>query len=729
MNAEGLPRFMRGLPKEMKANQLTAAQAGYIAEVETVKPVAAPGWPRLAGHFDVLLPRCVMHTHTDLPMNATLTSYFDLDGGASPKLMDKNGKQSSDAGDLVKFVMKLQASGCVQVKWTVNHVNRPHWTAAVTDKVEQLAKHRPVTFDLARKYVPPAQYRNGRKRYEDRPAQAEGNSTWWNAVRCMQCKPGPTATTPATSGRAVPDAQIRNACDQHEVCRHSKDNCCWMRAEIHFERKITQGQYSYNKKEVKELMRILVKNDFRPDAVTPAAELADASPFAGLKTNADTLLAAGSHKEAISAYTKALEVPVRQRHKDAAADRKLCVVGRAKARLAIGDAEGAEDDCTIALSDDTKCAQALHQYGCVLVHVKKMQAASAAFRCALVEDPDNAEYLASLDAVKSAVGGGAAAAAAALGSPSTQSGKLGCGAAINKVLKQIHPDMDAISAGGLDWLDCGLSHFLEGIVHESSPIASVEDLKARIRSKLPDALCRHALDEVGRCVIRYEAGQDRLEIKAGSIQAVYPTFSTKLCTALAGLVEYLCAEILELGGNQLRKTEDWPLLARFGIDHMKEAITQDDELAAAFPSLDFHALLAVKPVHAASASASAAAAKSPKPSQKKMTVTVSNALEKPVELYVVGSQQEMEAVAPQPGSIRFTDKTQCVVKYDRVLTDSGGYRGGSSNAAAWRYGGYNRGTYHPPKYDTASEAKKSLGITFKPKSSPPEILSIAPGSL
>ena len=73
--------------------------------------------------------------------------------------------------------------------------------------------------------------------------------------------------------------------------------------------------------------------------------------------------------------------------------------------------ERAEDDCTLVLTKDRHCAQALHMYGKVLGQRSQqtasrlsvaergleMAAARAAVRCALVEDPENAEFLASLD--------------------------------------------------------------------------------------------------------------------------------------------------------------------------------------------------------------------------------------------------------------------------------------------------------------------------------------------
>ena len=598
MNAEGLPRFMRGLPKEMEAHVLTQAQSDYRPEIRVTKPAPVASWPRLAGHLEFLLPRCVLHTHTDLPVNAALTSYFDINEGARPLLMDRAGKMKTSCEEVIRSLTSLQQAGCLQITWTVNHVEKPGFTAAVTEKLAQLAEHRPVTFDLKRKYVPPPQYREQRKVYEDRPAQAEGNSEWWKNVKCMACKPGPTAGHAAVSGHARPDSALTAAMSNNDYRTHSKENCCWMRAEIHFEKKLLDS--TWHRKQLKDLMQGMVKNDFRADELIHSAELAAASPFPGLKAAADALLAAKKHKEAIVAYTKALAVPVRHRSASEA-ERKLCLTHRAQARLETGDMERAEDDCTLVLTKDRHCAQALHMYGKVLGQRSQqtasrlsvaergleMAAARAAVRCALVEDPENAEFLASLDSLNS---GGASAPS---GRAATTAAELQ-GLAFDELM-------------------------------DKAELLGVDDY------------------ELDRCIIS-ESNADVIAL----------------------------------------------------------IVAKTEEQAAAEEQATRRA-----------AAASSASVK------KRLTVTVTNTLEKTVELYVVGTQKEMDSVIPTVGNgHRWTDATKTVAKLDRKMTDPGGY----ANGVHGRFG--YRGAYRSPTYNSNTDPKTDLGITFRPNSSPPEIMAV-----
>ena len=124
INKEGLPRFMRGLPKELALPKLTPAQNGYRGVVRTPQPTAAPSWPRLGGHFDFLLPRYITHTHQELPTNARIENYFALTERSVPvtHLLDADGKpQTTDTTELLKSISSLQQQGCIQIKWTIHH--------------------------------------------------------------------------------------------------------------------------------------------------------------------------------------------------------------------------------------------------------------------------------------------------------------------------------------------------------------------------------------------------------------------------------------------------------------------------------------------------------------------------------------------------------------------------------------------------------------------------------
>ena len=415
-NEAGLPSFMHGLPVE-HLPVVPHALRNYKAVAMVAQPAKVVSWPRFAGHFDFLFPRCVLHTHsTDkIPMNAKLSSYFAVGGASGAVLLDPDGeprKGGPTATSLFDAVALLQARGALQVKWIVHHAEREAMTDSVKEKLASLAQHRPATFDLARKYTPKAhggsfghEVDTKAKTYADRPAAAEGNETWWECVSQLvltgTSSSGETIYHPSRRGTARADSELVSAlikctCSTNGALK--KANCCWIRAEIHFEKAIvnlaTKPQRdSSHLDSTKTLVQGITPRAFSDEIFTSSVAAPNAT-IVTLDAEAKELLAAGHHADALDVYTKALRLPVRQRHdEDPAGElRKLCLVGRARARIELADFDGALDDLALVLKKDKLCAEALHVCGQMYMRKQpdaNLAAAKAAFHCALTERPDD----------------------------------------------------------------------------------------------------------------------------------------------------------------------------------------------------------------------------------------------------------------------------------------------------------------------------------------------------
>eukprot|EP01048_Picozoa_sp_COSAG05_P004013 COSAG05_NODE_201_length_14387_cov_59.959476_7_plen_2387_part_00 len=392
-NAEGLPPWMRGLPKELV---LQTPPQNYVSKIITPAVTPHQTWPRQAGYADFMLPRCIMHTHTELPDNALLSKYFHTaneHAGSHVRHVRRDGTVNAESS-LLDELQRLQQAGCVQVTWEVHHADR-QLSPDFTLKMQALYEKRPVTFDLGRKFTPRSNYSNPTKTFEDRPAQAEGNPSWWAAVSEFKVLRSESASTgnvyqgkPYTGYNNQSDPQLRQALAKCSSCACTKEHCCWVRATVHFEKKITELPDTSNlKSSVKKLVQEMNGLSFADDVFTPAAELASVedgkAKLQELLDEADKDLKAGKYETAIAGYSAALSLPVRARAANADRQRKFALVGRARARLALNMSEGAADDCLNVLEVE-EWGPAVLVLGRVFAAQEKFEEARAALLRALV---------------------------------------------------------------------------------------------------------------------------------------------------------------------------------------------------------------------------------------------------------------------------------------------------------------------------------------------------------
>ena len=184
--------LVRMLPKALEPTEDTPPMGYRRAKAAVgVRSLAREeSWPRLIGTLEMLLPRCVMHTHSTVPHNAKIDEYFSTKSERGLRrsgvpLRQHDGSFKMDE-KIMEHLQSLQTQGFLQISWDITH-KTDRLEAAQTKKLQTLAKLRPMTFDLTRLFVPNSQYRSLDKTYEHRPAQAEGNETWWSCACELKC--------------------------------------------------------------------------------------------------------------------------------------------------------------------------------------------------------------------------------------------------------------------------------------------------------------------------------------------------------------------------------------------------------------------------------------------------------------------------------------------------------------------------------------------------------------
>ncbi|KAG5186377.1 histone-fold-containing protein [Tribonema minus] len=168
---------------------------------------------------------------------------------------------------------------------------------------------------------------------------------------------------------------------------------------------------------------------------------------------------------------------------------------------------------------------------------------------------------------------------------------------IYKVLKQVHPDTGA-SKRSMSIMNSFAGDVFERIASEAGRIArytnkqtlSSHEVQTAVRLILPGELAKHSVSEGTKAITKYTAGttgtkggnsvRAGLQFPVGRICSMLKKgryakrVSAGAAVYLAAVLEYLCAEVLELGGNACRDLKKSRITPR----HIKLAIAGDEEL-------------------------------------------------------------------------------------------------------------------------------------------------------
>ena len=173
---------------------------------------------------------------------------------------------------------------------------------------------------------------------------------------------------------------------------------------------------------------------------------------------------------------------------------------------------------------------------------------------------------------------------------------------IYKVLKQVHPDM-GFTADAKEQMNHFVEHFADKIADEAAFLAKKEhkktissrEVQTAVRLVIPGELAKHAVSEGTKAVTKYTSGYYSKKGKKVSkswragLQFPVTRFKTILQkhaprgfrigegapVYLAGVMEYLTAEMLELGGNAARDNRKSNINPR----HLQLASSNDEELS------------------------------------------------------------------------------------------------------------------------------------------------------
>ena len=183
---------------------------------------------------------------------------------------------------------------------------------------------------------------------------------------------------------------------------------------------------------------------------------------------------------------------------------------------------------------------------------------------------------------------------------------------IFKVLRQVHPD-NSISKRTTNTVDSMIHSVLEKLVTEiremmairgSRRTLSKDYVKTAIRLALPGELSKHALAEMTKAVTKFEVEDAKPPKKDSKGKTVPKSSSTKAglqfpvgrirsflrdtygfnlisrhgSVAIAAVLEYICAEVLELSGNAARDNGKVVVMSR----HVFLGVANDEELKKLF---------------------------------------------------------------------------------------------------------------------------------------------------
>jgi len=187
--------------------------------------------------------------------------------------------------------------------------------------------------------------------------------------------------------------------------------------------------------------------------------------------------------------------------------------------------------------------------------------------------------------------------AAAKGAKRSKTRKESYAIYVYKVLKQVHPDT-GISSKAMGIMNSFVNDIFERIASEASRLAkynkrstvSSREIQTAVRLLLPGELAKHAVSEGTKAVTKYTSSKrDLSKTRSSRAGLQFPVgrvhrllrkgnYAERVGAGapvyLAAVLEYLCAEILELAGNAARDNKKTRIIPR----HLQLAVRNDEEL-------------------------------------------------------------------------------------------------------------------------------------------------------
>eukprot|EP01087_Luapelamoeba_hula_P006278 TRINITY_DN1634_c0_g2_i2.p1 TRINITY_DN1634_c0_g2~~TRINITY_DN1634_c0_g2_i2.p1 ORF type:complete len:235 (-),score=28.76 TRINITY_DN1634_c0_g2_i2:89-751(-) len=167
---------------------------------------------------------------------------------------------------------------------------------------------------------------------------------------------------------------------------------------------------------------------------------------------------------------------------------------------------------------------------------------------------------------------------------------------VYRVLKQVHSDT-GISAKAMAIMDSFIKDLMDRVIKEAVELCdmgatarmtlSSREVQTAVRLVLPGEVAKHAVSEGTKAVTKCMAGgkgaptskKAGLQFPVARVKAAMKAKTNKRIGAgapvyLTSVLEYLCAEVLELAGNCARDNKKTRIIPR----HLLLAIENDEEL-------------------------------------------------------------------------------------------------------------------------------------------------------